>query len=42
MSVENSAELFANENVDGCLVGGAALRGKSFMDICHVADESVS
>ena len=41
VSVENSAELFANENVDGCLIGGAALIGKTFVDICHVADASV-
>ena len=42
VSAENSAELFANENVDGGLIGGAALEGKSFVDICHVADASVS
>jgi len=42
VSVENSTEIFANENVDGGLIGGAALIGKSFIDICRVADASVS
>ena len=41
VGVDNSSELFAKENVDGCLIGGAALVGKSFLNICRVADASV-
>jgi len=41
VSVENSTELFADENVDGFLLGGAALSSKSFLNICRVADASL-
>lgn len=38
---ENNAEsLFANENVDGALVGGASLKPASFTEICKAADIS--
>lgn len=36
----NAAELFGKENIDGALVGGASLKGKSFVDICRAAEES--
>lgn len=36
---ENAQSLFANDNVDGALVGGASLKAKSFADICRAADE---
>jgi triosephosphate isomerase len=32
--------LFAQDNVDGALVGGAALNGKSFAEICRAAEKS--
>ncbi|MBN2403797.1 MAG: triose-phosphate isomerase [Spirochaetes bacterium] len=34
---ENIAELYAKDNIDGVLVGGASLKIKSFLDIIHVA-----
>jgi triosephosphate isomerase len=37
---ENAKVLFANENVDGALVGGAALNANSFVEICRAAQES--
>lgn len=40
VNADNAASLFANENVDGALVGGASLKGKSFVDICRAADAS--
>ena len=33
---ENIAELYARENIDGVLVGGASLKINSFLDIIHV------
>lgn len=42
VNADNAAELFANENVDGGLVGGAALQGESFVSICRAADALVS
>jgi triosephosphate isomerase (TIM) len=33
---ENIAELYAKDNIDGVLVGGASLKSKSFLDIIHV------
>jgi len=38
---DNAQALFAMENVDGALVGGASLKSKSFIDICRFADASV-
>lgn len=37
---ENAAELFAEENLDGALVGGASLDGKRFAEICDAAEKS--
>ena len=42
VNAENASSLFANENVDGGLVGGAAMKGNSFIDICNAADELVN
>ena len=42
VSADNARELFARENVDGGLVGGAALKAESFLQICHAADTTVS
>jgi len=39
--VDNALRLFANENVDGGLIGGAALDSESFLKICHKADATV-
>jgi triosephosphate isomerase len=39
---ENAASLFKQENIDGALVGGAALKGKSFVEICRAANQSVN
>jgi triosephosphate isomerase (TIM) len=33
---ENIAELYAKENIDGVLVGGASLKINSFLDIIHI------
>ncbi|MDO6515209.1 MULTISPECIES: triose-phosphate isomerase [unclassified Neptuniibacter] len=33
----NAAELFANDDVDGGLVGGASLKANDFIAICHAA-----
>jgi triosephosphate isomerase (TIM) len=41
VNADNAALLFAMENVDGALVGGASLKGNSFVDICRAADTSV-
>ncbi len=32
---DNAAELFANEDVDGGLIGGASLKVQDFLGICH-------
>lgn len=34
---ENSAELFAQQDIDGGLIGGASLKAQDFSDICHTA-----
>lgn len=34
---DNAAELFAGDDVDGALVGGASLEAASFLDIAHAA-----
>ena len=39
---ENASALFANENVDGALVGGASLEASSFLEICRFADQSAT
>ena len=36
---ENIAELYAEENIDGVLVGGASLKINSFLDIIHVVNK---
>ena len=41
VSAENSGRLFMDENVDGCLIGSAALLSNSFLDICRIADASI-
>ena len=41
LKADNALGLFANENVDGGLIGGAALDGESFLKICHKADATV-
>lgn len=33
---DNIASLYAMENIDGVLVGGASLKSKSFLDIIHI------
>lgn len=40
VTAENAASLFAQENVDGALVGGASLNATSFVKICKAANES--
>lgn len=37
---ENAESLFAMENVDGALVGGASLKGESFTAICEAAEKN--
>lgn len=37
VNAANAAELFANEDVDGGLVGGASLKANDFIAICHAA-----
>lgn len=37
VNAANAAELFANEDVDGGLVGGASLKAKDFIAICQAA-----
>ena len=41
VSPENAPALFAEENIDGALVGGASLEGSSFTRICEAADKSL-
>jgi triosephosphate isomerase len=36
---DNAAELFAQPDIDGALVGGASLNAKSFLAICQAATE---
>lgn len=38
----NSAELFAQGDIDGALVGGASLDSEEFMTICRAAGEAVA
>jgi len=38
VNAANAAELFANEDVDGGLVGGASLKANDFIAICQAAD----
>lgn len=38
----NAAELFAEEDIDGGLVGGASLDAESFVDICRAAEQSIA
>lgn len=35
---QNAAELFAQADIDGCLIGGAALVAVDFLAICLVAN----
>lgn len=37
VNASNAAELFANDDVDGGLVGGASLKANDFIAICHAA-----
>lgn len=37
----NAAELFAQQDIDGALVGGASLKAQEFLAICHCADALV-
>ena len=37
VKAENAAELFAEPDVDGGLVGGASLDAEQFVDICRAA-----
>lgn len=37
----NAAELFAQQDIDGALVGGASLKAQEFLAICHCADAAV-
>jgi len=41
MKPENAAELMANPDIDGGLIGGAALKAEDFFGICKAADASV-
>ena len=34
---DNAAELFAQNNVDGGLIGGASLKASDFLTICRAA-----
>jgi len=41
MKPENAAELMAKPDIDGGLIGGAALKAKDFLGICKAANDSV-
>jgi triosephosphate isomerase (TIM) len=41
MKPGNAAELMAKPDIDGGLIGGAALKAEDFLGICKAADESV-
>ena len=41
MKPGNAAELMAKPDIDGGLIGGAALKAADFLGICKAADESV-
>lgn len=38
VKAKNAAELFAQPDIDGALVGGASLKAEDFLAICHCAD----
>ncbi len=38
VKVDNAAELFAKEDIDGGLIGGASLKADDFLAICRTAD----
>ena len=38
VSVENAAQLFEQQDIDGALVGGASLHPEQFMTICQMAE----
>lgn len=40
VNAENAAELFAQEDIDGGLVGGASLDANSFVQICRAAEQA--
>lgn len=42
VKADNAAELFAQKDIDGALVGGASLKSEQFMAICRAAGESGS
>jgi len=37
VNAKNAGDLFAMENIDGALVGGASLRASEFLEICRLA-----
>jgi len=37
---DNARDYFSNPEIDGVLVGGAALNARDFLEICHLADIS--
>jgi len=37
---DNAEELFAQQDIDGALVGGASLRAEDFLAICRAAETS--
>ena len=39
---DNAASLFAKQHIDGALVGGAALKTDSFIEICQAAQASAA
>ncbi len=38
---KNAAELFAMQNIDGALVGGASLAAETFVSICRSAQATL-
>lgn len=38
VNAENAAQLFAQQDIDGALVGGASLQAEQFMAICQMAE----
>ena len=36
---ENAQELFAQQDIDGGLIGGASLKSKDFLAICQAAQD---
>ena len=41
VNAKNAAELFAQPNIDGGLIGGAALKADEFVAICRYAEKRV-